>query len=307
MTRPGFLKTARWPLLGLIWLLAAAALVCLPMTVLAVTNPQNGGIGLQGTISEPAPTKAATIISPATGASFTTLPVTVIGWCPSNLLIKIYSNGIFTGSVMCTNNSYNVKTDLFSGTNDLTAIDYDSLDQAGPVSNMVRVNFNTNTANANVANLVSLSSNYARRGADPDQTLTWPIIISGGTAPYALSVDWGDGSGSDLYTAIVAGAFTVQHIYKQSGTYSVLIKAADSNGTAAYLQLVAVANGQVTEPTPTTSKTNTTISQSSITILSWTLALIFLIMIILSFWLGGRSKISKIKKSLARGEHPLDL
>jgi hypothetical protein len=290
----------------LLGLLVPLAIIYAPLKVFAITNPQNGGIGLQGIISEPPPTRAVTITSPATGASFTSMPVTVVGWCPSNLLIRVFSNGIFTGSVMCINNSYSVKTDLFSGTNDLTAIDYDSLDQAGPVSNTVRVTFNDNTANANVANLVSLSSNYARRGADPDQTLTWPIIISGGIAPYALGVDWGDGSGSDLYTATVAGAFTVQHIYKQSGTYSVLIKAADSNGTTAYLQLVAVANGQVTEPTPTTSKTNTTISQNSITILSWTLAVIFLVMIILSFWLGGRSKISKIKKSLARGEHPLD-
>ena len=240
----------------------------------AVTNPQNGGIGMQGTINEVPPTQGATITSPANGASFTQLPVTVTGWCPNGLLVKIYSNGIFSGSVMCAGSSYSAKTDLFSGRNDLTAIVYDSLDQAGPSSNTVTVNYVANTANANVANLVALTSNYARRGADPDQILTWPIIISGGAAPYALSVDWGDGLASDLYTSSSAGEYTIQHTYNKSGTYSVLIKAADNNGRDAYLQLVAVANGVVTEPTTTTSKNNATITESSITSLSWVLVTI---------------------------------
>jgi len=45
---------------------------------------------------------------------------------------------------------------------------------------------------------VSLSSVYAEKGAPPGQELDWPVVLSGGTGPYAVSVDWGDGSPTDL-------------------------------------------------------------------------------------------------------------
>ena len=69
------------------------------------------------------------------------LPVTVTGLCPDGLLVKLFKNNVFAGSVDCTKGSYSLKIDLFTGQNDLVARVYDSLDQPGPDSSIVRVRF----------------------------------------------------------------------------------------------------------------------------------------------------------------------
>lgn len=182
-----------------------------------VENPQSGGVGIQGSISAPAPTQAATITQPGNGAVFTTLPVTVTGFCPNGLLVKIFKNNVFSGSVPCQNGSYSIQVDLFSSRNDLVARVYDDLDQAGPDSNTVSVTFNDSTARPDIISRVSLTSNYARRGANPKEQLTYPLIISGGAAPYAVTVDWGDGTANDVYTVTAPGEFNIMHKYDQSG------------------------------------------------------------------------------------------
>ena len=105
-------------------------------------NPQSGSVGLEGTISSPPPTRGATISSPVSGRSYTELPVTVSGLCPQGVMVKLFSNNIFVGSVKCDNGSYSLQIDLFSGQNELIARVYDDLDQAGPDSNLVQVTFN---------------------------------------------------------------------------------------------------------------------------------------------------------------------
>src|SRR5437870_5805837 len=81
----------------------------------AVTNPQSGSVGLEGTIPSPPPTRGATITVPSNGQSFSQLPITVRGLCPDNLLVKLFKNNVFGGSAQCTNGSYSIITDLFSG------------------------------------------------------------------------------------------------------------------------------------------------------------------------------------------------
>ena len=59
---------------------------------LAVENPQNGGVGIEGKISSPPPKNAPTISSPRSGQSFTSLPITVTGICSGDVLIKLFKN-----------------------------------------------------------------------------------------------------------------------------------------------------------------------------------------------------------------------
>ena len=66
-------------------------------------NPQSGSTGVEGTIPSPAPTQAGTIVAPANGQVFTSTPITVRGLCPTGLLIKVFSNSVFVGSVQCVN------------------------------------------------------------------------------------------------------------------------------------------------------------------------------------------------------------
>lgn len=260
-------------------------------------GPQSGSVGVEGTIPSPAPTQAATIVRPANGQVFSSIPVTVSGFCPANTIVKIFSNNIFVGSAVCTGNSYSLEISLFSGQNDLVARVFDALDQQGPDSNTVTVTFN-DAQFGQFGSHVLLTSQYARRAAQPGQTLSWPLILSGGLGPYALSIDWGDGSPVELRSIAFAGVVNVTHIYKTAGTYPVTFKAVDANGTAAFLQVIAVATGSVkTNQEATSAGNKTTVTETKISLTPVILTILFAP---ISFWLGRRYELAALRKRLER-------
>jgi len=259
-------------------------------------NPKQGSAGLQGTIPTPPPDTAATIAVPVNGASFNHNPIKVSGLCTEGLLVKVFSNNVFVGSALCPHGSYSLQIDLFEGRNDLIARIFDALDQPGPDSNKVTVTYhNIQFDNLGVKPL-TLSSIYALRGAEPGAELTWPIIISGGTSPYALSVDWGDGKPASLQSEQFPGTVTIKHVYDTAGSYVVTIKATDKNGQTAFLQLVGRANGAVTQ-----SNERSDGLVATVTNVVWIPAAISIPLIISTFWLGRRYEITALRKRL---EHP---
>jgi len=264
-------------------------------------NPQSGSVGLQGTVASPPPTQAATIGVPGNGQTFTTMPITISGLCKTGLLVKVYSNNIFIGAATCAGGSYSIQANLFSGQNSLVARVYDSLDQAGPDSNTVTVTFN-DAQFAQFGTRVSLSSPYAQLGADPGKELDWPIIISGGVGPYAVSADWGDGTSPSLQSETFPGNITIKHTYTSAGIYKVIVKATDKNGTVAFLQLVGVANGKVSQGTVGggSSSTGTTGINTTKTNIIWWPMLLLMPLIFSSFWLGRRHELFSIRKQLER-------
>lgn len=265
----------------------------------SVEGAQEGGsIGVEGRISSPPPSTGATITVPRDGQVFTELPVTVAGICPSGLLVKVFKNNVFAGSVQCSNNSFSIVIDLFSGINELVARVYDDLDQAGPDSNNIRVTLNDGRPGA--GSRVSLTSNYAKRGANPGQSLTWPIILAGGRGPYAITIDWGDGKTADLISRAFPGTFDIDHIYDNAGIYNIVIKAVDADGGVAYLQLVGVGNGELSQEI---GATNPEGGQPRVKIL-WQPAAMMIPLIITTFWLGKRYELKTIRKRLQHGERP---
>lgn len=254
----------------------------------------NGSVGLQGTISTAPPTRGATITTPGNGAVFTNVPITVSGLCPANTLVKIFSNNVFVGSVFCQGGSYSVQVSLFSGKNDLVARVFDALDQAGPDSNVVTVTFN-DAQFAQFGTHVQLTSLYAVRGVPPNQELQWPIILSGGTGPYAISIDWGDGSPTDLLSQSSTGTFTIKHVYKSAGIYKIIVKATDKNGGTAFLQLV----GQATGATQTGSGKDSEKAVVRTQVLWWP-ALAMLPLVFAAFWVGQRHELFTLRKQLEK-------
>ena len=281
----------------------ASACLAVPSPAAALENPQSGSVGLEGTISADPPKQGATITTPGNGASFTATPITVNGLCPKGLLVKLFANNVFIGSVSCTTGSYSLQTDLFSGQNDLVARVYDALDQAGPDSNVVTVNF-VDAKFAQFNTRVALSSPYATRGAAPGQELTWPITLSGGIGPYALSVDWGDGSAPDLLSQAFAGNISIKHTYKAAGVYKMIIKATDSTGTSAFLQLVGVATGKVAVGSASGSSNGGSSGSGGSgairTKVIWWPAAVMLPLIIATFWVGRRHELYTLRKQLEK-------
>jgi hypothetical protein len=265
---------------------------------------KSGSVGLQGVIPSPPPSRGATIINPGNGAVFTSLPITVNGICPTGLLVKIFSNNVFVGSTMCSGGSYSLQVDLFSGQNDLVARVYDALDQAGPDSNKVTVTFR-DAQFLQLGPKLTLTSTYAQRGAAPNSQLDWPILLDGGTGPYALSVDWGDGTPPDLISVTSAGTINIKHTYKVAGIYKIVVKATDKNGNKAFLQLVGQATGAIQNQSKSNNGGNLIIKRE----LLWWPALEMLPFVLAAFWLGGRhavqAKQKRIQDAIAKEQSSL--
>lgn len=286
--------------------------VALNNRVSAQPASANGSIGIQGTISAPPPTATPIISLPSGGQSFSDLPITVSGICSTDLLVKLFKNGVFSGSTKCVNGSFTLLADLFSGSNDLIARQYDELDQESPPSATVTVTYNDRAPDKTATERVTLSSNFAKRGANPREKLTWPIVVSGGTGPYAITAEWGDGETS-LVSIQSAGEFTLEHTYNNPGVFNVIIKAVDVNGRTAYLQLVAIGNGSSSQTgsggsaggdNGTTSSANTTQVKTRVL---WQPAAIMIPFIISTFWLGKRYAVYRIRKKIEAGERPFSL
>ncbi len=288
------------------WAALAAAGACLLVLVVfgrgavaitALPTPDNmpGSYGLEATKKQAPPKVGATIATPGNGASFTTSPITVTGVCPNGLLVQVYNNGVMVGAVMCKNGSYSIQVSLFAGANELSAIVYDDLGQAGPVSNKVTVNY-TDTRFTAFGQLITLTSSYGRRSAAAGSQLDWPLQLSGGAGPYAFSIEWGDGSAAELKSHSIAGLLTVAHVYKKAGIHQMNVKVTDSNGVSAFLQLIAVASGKVEEATTTQTPTNTAAKPS----IMWVPTIVTLALLLPAFWLGRLSQLVSLKRKMLK-------
>jgi hypothetical protein len=233
------------------------------------------------------PNKPAIITSPTTGQSFNTNPVTVTGTCPDGSLVKIFSNGILVGSIICSpGGKFSIQVDLVIGQNELTALPFNALDQQGPTGNTVTVTLNQPAGGLGFSTELILQSVDYYRGVAPGQEVVWPITIVGGQAPYAVSIDWGDGT-TDVITRTAPGPFTVSHTYKMAGTgylgtFPLIIRASDAAGHTAYLQLTTLVNPAMYGSTSAGSKPKT-----NVLLVIWPLWIVLLLMVI-SFWLGER-------------------
>lgn len=260
--------------------------------------PKPGSYGVGAVKEQPPPTQAATITTPGNGASFSTSPITVSGICQTGLLVQVYDNGVMVGSVPCNNGSFSLQISLFAGVNELTAIVYDDLEQAGPVSNTVTVNY-TDTRFTAFGALVTLTSSYGRRASPAGSPLTWPLQLTGGTGPYAFSIDWGDGGAAELKSQSLAGLVNIIHTYKKAGIYTVNIRVTDANGVSAFLQVIAVASGKVEGGTPTAPNTAGTSTPSKPEIL-WIPTIVLMILLIPTYWLGRRSMLVSIRNKMLK-------
>lgn len=294
------------------WVVVCSTLL-FTSSIHAQSLSDTGSVGLQGTVTTPPPATAPSISLPANGASISRSPVTVSGFCQNDLLVKVFKNGVFGGSVQCQSGTFSLSMDLFNGQNDLTARQYDALDQESPESNRVSVNFSDGSVNTSATERVTLTTNYAKRGADPNQKLIWPIGITGGSGPYAITVEWGDGEQS-LLSIPSPGEFNIEHTYKNPGSYQVVIKAVDVNGQTAYLQVVAIANGELgqggtnsgsgSSSGGTGSGSGDAQGEEPKTRILWQPAAIMIPFIISTFWLGKRYAIFRLRKKIEAGERP---
>lgn len=281
--------TSYGPLLVLLVVVGIALGVCTVAASPTDNLPKAGSVGLTGTMPGKPPTTAATISSPTNGQRFSTTPITIKGTCPQNTLVELYKNDIFAGSTACDDSGhYSLEIDLLIGENKLIARVYDSLNQPGPDSQTVTVFYDALPVQTSSLAPLSfgngqllLNTDAVFRGTFPGQEMAMPLSIIGGTPPYAVNIQWGDGT-NRVEPRNDALKFNALHTYNRAGTYQIIIQATDSQGRVAFLTVAAIVNGQ-----PAVATAGTTKATASKLLLLWPI-LAAAIAAVISFWLGER-------------------
>ena len=254
-------------------------------------GPESSSIGLTGSMPGKAPTVAAVITSPKDQQHFTTSPVVFSGTCPAQTLVEMFKNDIFAGSTVCSDTgTFSLNIDLLIGKNVVIARVYDVLNQPGPDSASVTVFYDALPAQSDPLTSLDfggaqllLSTDAFFRGTFPQQELTIPISILGGTPPYAVNVQWGD-SNNNVVPRNDNITFKVGHVYLKAGTYQISIQATDAESRVAFLTVASIVNGQPDITAATTVSSNPAINQL---LILWPLyAGTFAVVI--SFWFGER-------------------
>lgn len=278
--------------LGFLLLFVGAVLSTYTVSALS-PPPQSGSIGLTGTVPGKPPTIAATIASPSDQKHFGTTPITVSGTCPANTLVELYKNDIFAGSTPCdSKGNYTLDIDPLIGENKLIARVYDDLNQPGPDSNTVTVSYDVLPTQAGPLSSIDfgssqllLNTDAVFRGVFPDQDMSVPIDVLGGSPPYAVNIQWGDSTNKVVPRNDNLG-FTASHSYAKPGTYQVTLQASDAGGRVAFLTVAAIVNGQ---PSTVASAAD---SGHSDTVVARLLTLWPLytsaVAVVVSFWAGER-------------------
>jgi hypothetical protein len=258
-------------------------------------NPQSGSVGLTGTVRGPAPSQAAVITSPRNGDHTSTIPITVAGSCPAGTFVQIMRNEIFAGAVTCADNgTFSLQIDLFDGQNTLIARVSDALGQFGPDSAAVVVFYDAPSLSlpgGAIGRQLFLETTVTVQGGSPQQPLTRTVTIVGGTGPYAVSWDWGDGKTS-LVSQAGEGPVSATHTYDRAGNYRVIVQVSDSASNSAFLQLVTIINGPL-EAVGANGGTGLGALPGAL-VATWPLFTL-MVFFVGAFWLGERRERNKLK------------
>ncbi len=244
----------------------------------ALPPPVDSDVYISATVSGPPPSSGATITSPVTG---TQIPyqstVQVSGTCAIDTFVVVSSNNSVVGSTACTpTGTFALDVQLQPGKNVLTAKNYDALNQAGPDTPSVTIFLSLPSGESpgpQITNPAIPSNPYVGGGdrtacddykvpelptsgkphvsivciprvVEPNVEYKMGILVWGGTAPYALDIDWGDKSEHGLISLAKAGYTKVSFKYAHSGTYTITIRLKDANQNSAYVQTAVQVNGQ---------------------------------------------------------------
>lgn len=272
----------------------------------ASPGPSSSSVTVSSIVYGPPPATAPTIDGPTNGRQFTSSQQVVNGTCTVGLMVRVFKNSTFAGSTICASGgTYSILLNLTVGSNELVARQYDNLNQSSPDSNVVTVTYTPPKPPAGVTTVsvgqLTLVCDYSASNAFVDQVFHLSCRLTGGVAPYAISVDWGDGT-SSVIVRDSQGNFSLEHTYKSAGNYLVKINGTDKEGANVYLQLAIIVNGkkdilsQITAP----------LYQCKPDIL-WplvTLMMLLLLILITSYFIG-RQRGEKLELEELREQHRL--
>ncbi|MGH7157106.1 MAG: PKD domain-containing protein [Candidatus Saccharimonadales bacterium] len=294
----------RYPLFTFLLLCAGAFLIA------ATFNVTADDILVKAKVPGSPVTSPPVITNLIPNQQFNAMPIYVSGTCPGNAAyVEIFDNGIMQGTAICNNGFFDPQFNLFPGKNQITAQAFNITDDPGPASLLMTVYYNPpqppqpphSPAQSTTAAPLTLTTAFVYKGFDVGQEVSWPVEISGGSAPYALNVDWGDGN-NDVISRGSSGSFDINHTYSKPGgyknSYTIQVKASDSSGNKAYLQFFVIVNqkqGQIAGVGNITNKPTPTLNSKGWLWYAWP-AYLLIFLLVLSYWLGEREELIILKK-----------
>ena len=295
--------------LTIILLMTVIPLLSASQSVAYASTNGGGAYQTYAVVPGAIPKNPPTISNLLGGQTFVTSdPVLVKGSCPGDTMVKIFKNEVLAGATLCQNGSYQLSIDLFVGNNSVIARAYNANDVTSPDSNPVNVQLllpGSKLTGSDQLNNVGapagqfyVTSEIFHRGATAGDTLTWPLTLAGGQAPYAVNVSWGDGK-TDLLSRGDAGLFDISHVYAKPGgyrgSYTIIVTATDQAGNKSFIQLVAIVSGNI-QPAGIVSNVKGGYDRSAAIRIAWQL-LAVAVLVVFSFWLGEKREVRVIGRS----------
>lgn len=296
--------------------LLAFILVILGALLVSVTyGARADDITVTAKVSAEFPTIPATILSPSDNAHFTSSPITVSGTCQADQFVKIYRNGDFAGSVLCqSDGSFSLDVGLVSGSNLLQARIFNITDDEGPTSLPITVYYTppapvapatpgtpsggssggSNSGSGNASSpptQLGIGVDASTKVYALNQDFQWLVRLSGGTPPYIILIEWGDGKRSE-YKLSEAGLIQVGYTYDtvgdHKGVFAVKIYVSDIKGQTSFVQIGVLIRGDSgAAPVKSTNENDVPKSMISQRLRVAWYGYAFLITALLSFWLGS--------------------
>lgn len=270
-------------------------------------------------VSAPLPTLPGSITSPTDQTHVTGPAMTISGDCPADTYIKLYQQDVFSGMAVCgsSDSTYHIDVQLQPGANSFYARIFNLTDDEGPLSDTITVWYDvpvqpqqaspvTKSPARTVSALPLLIKveDYHYKVHESGQLIRWAVRIEGGTAPYALTVDWGDGTTTTTSQA-TSDTFEISQSYNPSTAgdtvYTIKLEATDAGATKSWLQLATVVHvpGSGTGAGAAISSSGGGGSLPTWLQIAWPSYGIVALMAI-SFWLGERQEVFAMLQHTAR-------
>ncbi|MEO6513258.1 MAG: hypothetical protein ABIR37_01105 [Candidatus Saccharimonadales bacterium] len=255
------------------------------------------------TVPAPIPSGAPVITAPPDGTTIPTPAATVSGTCPvvsPPIIITLNDDTSFLGSQECAaDGSFNIPITLSPGVHHITATVTTITGGTGQSSQPITITYSAPIVPASSTTPTKNSGTPAKGGpVAPPSPATLEILsdtpfivfgattdaiwrgsFAGGTPPYRVSIDWGDGS-QDAFINRSADKQAFSHHYNRLKSYRVTVRVSDSGGQSVTRVIAAISPATFNHP-PT--GVGTISSGPSLTLWMYVLYISLFLMMLL-FW-----------------------
>ncbi len=221
----------------------------------------SGSINLTGRMKGPVPQFPATFIEPSNDSKVGTNTITIRGTCQSGLYVELFRYSTFAGATLCGNSGeFQLTVSLRPGQNNFIAKMSDADAQYAPDSSVLTIFYEipkklkvdgtgTQATNPNDPNSQNqnnppnyepliVTTSLSRKAYPINKVGTLKYTIIGGIAPYAVSINWDDGSQNDLFSLTNGGEQSALHRFTKSGQHVVSITISDGLNNKTTIQTI---------------------------------------------------------------------